>query len=447
MRSRRLACVVIAALGGLVPLMATRAQQSPERYPGLLDEHPAIQYAIRPVHDRVARLNAELQRGARTLVADGPGRYLRAVLDALQVSADSQVLVFSKTGIQGSATGPRNPRALYYDDDVVVGYIPGARVLELAAQDPEQGVVFYTLDQTSPATPMFERRTTCLSCHVSASTLEVPGMIVRSHEVSAEGSVFVTLGRHSVSHETPLAERWGGWFVTGRYTAPPYAGVLHRGNTTVAPHGASEPSIMSNEVWIEWLASMPEAKGYPSGSSDIASLLTFDHQMHAMNLLTRVNWEARVAAARQANAGDPALRPLIDELVDYLLFVDEVPPPARVVPPPGFAERFVARGARDRRGRSLRELDLDRRLLRYPCSYMIESAAFDRLPGFVKRAIYERLRTILQAREAADRYAHLTRADRRAILEILGDIKPDFRHVRPADSTARPARPALPAEK
>jgi hypothetical protein len=418
--------LVALALGGLLPFTGLWAQQSGEPYPGLLDEHPAIQYDIRPVHDRVAQLDAELRRGTRTLKAEGQGRYLRAVLDALQVPAASQLLVFSKTGIQGSLTGPRTPRALYYDAEVVVGYIPGARALELAAHDPEQGVVFYTLDQASAAAPTFERRTNCVTCHVSGSTLEVPGMLVRSHDTSADGNVLFPVSQ-AVSHRTPLSERWGGWFVTGRYTAPPYAGVLHRGNTTLMLHPTSGPAITSNEVWIEWMAGTPETDGYLSGSSDIASLLIFDHQMHAINLLTRVNWEARVAAAtRRAEADDPILRPLIDELTDYLVFVDEVPPPARVLPPPGFTEQFAARGVRDRRGRTLRELDLDQRLLRYPCSYMIESAAFDRLPPFVRRAIYQRLTMILQSSADDGRYAHLTRDDRRAVLEILSDIKPDF---------------------
>jgi hypothetical protein len=398
--------------------------QRPTAWPGLLDEHPAIAYASRPVRDRVAQLNAALVDRTRTLDARGPGRYLHAVLEALQVTADSQVLVFSKTGVQGFVTGPRNPRALYYDDEVVVGYIPGAEVLELAAHDSEQGVVFYTLDQSSTGAPTFERRANCLTCHVSASTLEVPGMLVRSHLVSAEGSIVAPIG-HAVSHRTPLAERWGGWFVTGRYTAPPYAGVLHRGNTTVRTYRGSAPVITSNEVWIDWLASAPEAKGYPSGSSDIAALLLFDHQMHAINLITRLGWEARVAAAEgRADVRDAALSPLLDELADYLLFAGEEPPPARVLPPAGFAERFASRGARDRRGRSLRELDLDRRLLRYPCSYTIETAAFDALPAFVKQAVYRRIISGL-TRDTA-RTAHLSDDDRRAILEILRDIKPDF---------------------
>lgn len=420
-----------AAICGAVLTAQASGRQVSAAYAGLLDEHPAIQYAERPVHDRVAGLNAALARGTQSLEAVGPGRYLRAVLDALQVPAESQLLVFSKTGVQASVTGPRNPRALYFDDSVVVGFIPGARLLELAAHDAEQGVVFYTLDQSSPTPPVFERRTNCLTCHVSASTLEVPGMMVRSHVMSPDGGVLPQLGSHTVDHRTPLANRWGGWFVTGRYTAPPYAGLLHRGNTTVTIHPTSGPAIASNEVFIDWLGSAPETRGYLSGASDIASLMLFDHQMHAINLLTRVHWEARVAVAEgRGHAAHPDIAPLIAQLADYLLFVGEAPPPARLLPPPGFAERFASRGRRDRRGRSLRELDLDRRLLRYACSYMIESPAFDRLPDFVRQAVYARLRAVLTSPYGADpRYDHLSPDDRRTIVELLGDIKADFRRA------------------
>ena len=90
----------------------------------------------------------------------------------------------------------------------------------------------------------------------------------------------------------------------------------------------------------------------------------------------------------------------------------------------GFAARFASRGPRDRQGRSLRELDLDGRLMRYPLSYMIYSDAFDALPADAKDSIYRRLWEVLSGRDRSSRYAHLSDADRRAIREILLDTKP-----------------------
>ena len=421
----------LAAAGVLLTatlLRAVASQQAPpsEPFPGLLDEHPAIAYATRPTTDRVARVNAALEAGRASLTLQGPGGYLRSVLDAVGLSSDSQVLVFSKTGIQADVTGPANPRALYFDDSLVVGYIPGARAIELAAHDPDQGVVFYTLDQTERLSPRFTRRTVCVSCHVSANTLDVPGILARSNVLGADGNILPQLGNHVVDHRTPVAQRWGGWFVTGSYDAPAYIGVAHMGNVTVAVHPTSGPATTSNEVFVQWLASTPQARGYASHDSDIANLMLFDHQARAINLMTRLNWDARVAAAAGRPILDGPLTALVGELVDYFLFVDEAPPPGRVIPPAAVVRRMAAAGPRDRAGRSLRDLDFGRRLLRYPCSYMIYSPAFDRLPPFVKDAVYQRLGWALSSAQRDAKYAHLSAADRSAIVAILRDTKVDF---------------------
>ena len=419
----------LLALATLLVAAVAAAQQGARPYAGVLDEHPAIQYAVRPTRDRVSRLDGAIRDGRASLAFESPAGYLRAVLDALQVPAESQVLVFSKTGIQRAATSPRNPRAIFFNDAVVVGYIPGARVLEIAAHDPEQGVVFYTIEQT-PVSLRIERRLNCLSCHVSGSTMEVPGMITRSMFTAADGDVLRQLGYFIVDHRTPLPQRWGGFYVTGNYVTPPYGGIGHMGNVTTMIHPTSGPSTTSNEVFIDWINSTPQTRGYPSHDSDIAALMLFDHQMHAINLLTRLNWETRVAfAAGAADFSRGTLREVVDEIADYFLFVDEAPPPAKLTPRAGFADRFSAQGQRDRQGRSLRELNLETRLLRYPCSYMIETEAFDHLPAPARQAVYERMWVILSGRDRATKYGHLSPADRQAVIEILRDIKPDLPDV------------------
>jgi hypothetical protein len=430
-RMQRAASAWLLAAAATISVAATSGvrSQQPERpaSAGMLDEHPAIQYAARPGRDRVSRLDRALAEGTATLAFHQSNGYLRAVLDALGVPAESQILVFSKTGIQRVHTSPQNPRAIFFTDDVVVGYIPGSRHLELAAHDPEQGVVFYTIDQATTSEPRITRRDACLTCHVSASTSEVPGMIARSMFVGSNGDAMPQLGGFFVNHRTPLSQRWGGWFVTGRYVTSPYGGVGHMGNVTTAIHPTSGPATTSNEVFIEWLNSVPETRGYLSAESDIAALLVFDHQMHAINLLTRLNWEARVAASEKgADFRQGALRDLVNELTDYLLFVDEVPPPARVTPRSGFAERFTAAGPHDQQGRSLRQLDLDRRLLRYPCSYMVYTRAFEHLPPGAREAVYRRMWSILSGQDTSTRYAHLSLEDRRAIIGILRDTKHDL---------------------
>ncbi|HEV8395744.1 MAG TPA: hypothetical protein VGQ37_15805 [Vicinamibacterales bacterium] len=146
-----------------------------------------------------------------------------------------------------------------------------------------------------------------------------------------------------------------------------------------------------------------------------------EHQARMLNLITRAGWEARVGA----DAGRP-LDAVVNELVDYLLFIDERPLPGPVEGPSPFARLFEARGPRDTRGRSLRDLDLHTRLVRYPCSYLIYSEPFAALPAAAKEAIYLRLWAVLSGSLPEPRYARLDEADRRAVIEILRDTKPDL---------------------
>ncbi len=393
-----IACVAALFVAGGLCL----AGQTSDGWHGVLDEHPLIQYATRPTTDRIAQLSRAIADGRTTLEPDPKTGYLLPVLRALGISVQSQVLVFSKTGVQAAFTGPQNPRALYFDESVVVGYIPGAPIVEIAAHDAQQGTQFYTVDQGLPK-PRIRRLTSCLTCHVSASTLDVPGFIARSHTVGDDGNVLPQSDTHDVDHRTGHPDRWGGYYVTSEALIP-YNQRGHSGNITFEPGG-----VTSNQVFVTWEAMPAESLRYPSALSDIVALLIFDHQMRAANLLTKLNWEARIGVDTT---------PLVNQLAEYLLFVGEAPPQVPLMALPGYAEAFAARFPRDRRGRSLGELDLTTRLMRYPCSYMIYSEAFDALPDAIRRAVYARMRDVIAAKFSPD--------DRAAVLGILADTKPDF---------------------
>ena len=92
----------------------------------------------------------------------------------------------------------------------------------------------------------------------------------------------------------------------------------------------------------------------------------------------------------------------------------------------GFADEFAKQGPRDKQGRSLRDLDLKKRLMRYPLSYMVYSASFDGMPAGVKEYVYGRFREVLSGTDQSPAFAHLSASDREAILGILQDTKPDF---------------------
>src|SRR6185295_11452339 len=208
--------MIVVALCLAMALARLTSGQTPDASARALYDHPAIQYVARPTTDRVAKLNQSLTHGGESFQRDPRTGYLLPILKALGVPAESQLLVFSKTGVQRAHTDPHTPRALYFDESIVVGYVPDAPQIEVAAHDPQQGVVFYTFDQ-SAAAPAFTRQTSCLGCHVSESTLDVPGLLARSHIVGRDGTVM--LGAHDVDHRTPHPDRWGGWYVTSEGAA------------------------------------------------------------------------------------------------------------------------------------------------------------------------------------------------------------------------------------
>ena len=382
-------------------------------FPGTLDQHPAIDYRTSALTDPVTVLQRNLAGGLASLEFDGRPGFLGSLLTALNVPVESQLLLFSKTGIQHPFTNPSNPRALYFNDRVIVGYIPGAPMLELASHDPRQGVIFQTLPQEVGlgTPPRFVRPDRCLTCHLSANSLGVPGILVRSMFTEATGRTRPQLGSAIVDHRTPLEQRWGGWYVTGTHGA-----ARHMGNAMVSVAlERGEDAISDRTLNRGALDARVDASAYPLPSSDITALLVFDHQGHAMNLLTRLGWETRIAlAGGAADSSNGELRALVRDVVDYLLFVDE---PALAAPVRGisrFAEVFSAGGPRDGKGRSLRELDLQTRLFTYRCSYMIYSPAFEALPAAARDAVYSRMSEVLEKRGDT------------AVIDILDETLPSW---------------------
>jgi hypothetical protein len=380
------------------------------------------------VHDSVSQLNVEIGQDLVQLKFEGARGYLRSVLDALDVPVESQILVFSKTSLMGQIISPQNPRTIFFNDRVAVAWVPGEPFVEAAAVDPRQGVVFYTLDQRPIHQPQFVRRDQCLGCHESYSSLGVPGMLVRSVFPAPTGRPIRTLGDYTTDDRSPWKERWGGWYVTGKHVTAD-----HMGNATFADSGKPNAAPGTPDS----LEGNFDTSAYLTPYSDVVALMVFEHQAHLINLLTRVGWEVRYALYEERMRNPPLdqrlLRDAAGEVVDYLLFVDEAPlpgpsspdsPPGKVEGSAGFTARFEAAGPRDSRGRSLRQLDLERRLMRYPCSYMIYSAAFDNLPDPARAAIYRRLWQVLSGEEKGSRYARLSPESRRAVVEILLETKP-----------------------
>ena len=341
--------------------------------------------------DPVAALKKRLDSGQTSLTFSETLGYLPSLLNELGISPDSQLLVFSKTSFQRDPISPKTPRAIFFNDETAIGYIPGGDVMEVTSFQPGGGQRYYTIDMKKTARPTFEpENDRCLICHGRAG-----GLWVSSVSAQADGTPYVTDTLYDfVDHRTPFNRRWGGWFVTGSF-----------GSSTAANSIGYDPNA---PFALKKIDMKIDASRYPAPGSDIVALMTLDHQVHMTNLIASV-------------------APLtMDDLVDYMLFLDEEPFKGPVQTSSTFRDSFTRRGPRDSKGRSLRDFDLQTRLFKYPLSYMIYSEAFQGIEPGLRARIYTRISDILTGERRRPKYDHLSAADRKNLLEILRDTIPEF---------------------
>lgn len=423
--TRSLACVIFVAL-----LLANSAA-------GQLDfEAEPINYDSATPTDRVHTLATKLENGESQLRYDDKYGYLLAILEELEIPVASQMLVFSKTSFQLRRITAQRPRAVYFNDDVYVGWVQNGDVVEISAADPQLGAVFYTLRQEQAERPKIVRdRGQCIVCHASSRTSGVPGHLVRSVYADKSGQPFFGSGTFTTDHRSPFKERWGGWYVTGTHGTQ-----RHMGNVISTDRDRPEDLDVDAGANVTDLSDHINTSPYLSPHSDIVALMVLEHQSRMHNLITRANFEAKSAhhydevmnkamdrptGHRSASAKrriDSAAR----KMVEYMLFADEFQLTDPVSGTSAFAEEFAARGRRDSKGRSLRDFDLTSRLMKYPCSYLVYSETFDALPDEVKIRALQRLYDVVAGHDTSDTFAHLSTSDRKAILEILRETKPDL---------------------
>ena len=396
-------------------------------------ENEPINYHTTPTTDRIAKLITAIEKGETKLTWDETHGWLPSMLKELEVPRSSQTLVFSKTSLQLSRISTHRPRALYYNDDTYVGWVQRGDVVELAAVDPVQGTIFYTLKQSDHQPPDIRRdKGNCLVCHASTRTKGVPGLLIRSVFPAESGQPHFGLGTQTTDHTTPFAERFGGWYVTGNHGA-----MRHRGNA-IADDTKDDPIDPEPGANLSSLDSLIRTQPYLEPGSDLVSLMLLEYQSQMHNVLTRASYETRralhydsvmnAALDREADFRSDVTERRItsegDRLLAYLFYCDEYALKSPVQGTSKFVEDFQNLGPRDKQGRSLRDFDLQTRMFRYPLSYLIYSEAFDVLPVAVRSYVEIRMADILSGKDESEDFAHLTKADRQAISEILRDTKP-----------------------
>ena len=404
-------------------LMIAVAPQEP------LWAQPPIEYGVRPSQDRVARLAEQVARGERTLDSEGEG-LLPGLLRALEISATSQTTVFSRTSFQQRLITTARPRAIYFSDDVYVGYVPASDVIEISAVDADEGIVFYTLTGGEEG-PVFQRETyRCLQCHAPARNGEMPSNLVRSIHPTEDGTPVLRAGSRYVDHTIPFEERWGGWYVTGDTGE-----MAHLGNQVLAEEQERLGPKAGDHSTLEGLCSLSP---YPVDTSDVVALMVLEHQTAAHNALTWASYESRRAMHYQRELNRELKEPVgttvrsterrldaaAKKVVRALFLADEALLPNSVGEGSAFAAEFQAAGPSDSKGRSLRDLDLDERLFRYRLSYLIYSEVFAGLPERLSARVWRELWRVLNGDQLSAEDPQLEEVDRVAILEILRETWP-----------------------
>jgi hypothetical protein len=383
-------------------------------------ELPPHNYSSRPLTDRFTKMKGDLEAGRIPLDRTSEKAFVQSLLRTLGIPASSQALVFSTTSLQLRYITPANPRALYFNEDLYVGYIPGAR-LEIVSLDPEAGAVFYIFDVPRGDQPITtERSSRCANCHVGADTGYVPGLVVKSVVPGPTGGSLVSYRQERSGHGIPFSERFGGWYVTGRHSIAD-----HWGNTIGR---MSEGKIQRNAITP---GQYFDYSKYLVGTTDVLPQLLLEHQTGFVNRVVEAGYRARAALHADGGQLTPAHTAELTEqarlVTRYLLFADEVPLPAGGVEGDAvYKKDFLSTRKTAPGGASLKDFDLRTRLFRHRCSYMIYSPVFTGLPAVMKQAIYRRMGEALNTTRPDREYTYLSAVEKQLIRGILKATLPDL---------------------
>ena len=421
---------ILLVVGLMGPLAPRASAQQVEPF-----EEPPINYSATPTNDRATAISAKFQSRAMEIRSMPAKKRLQWLLAELGVPVESQIFVFSKTSLQRDLINPEAPRVLYFSDEAYIGWSPTG-AFEVAVFDAKLGATFYVFEpHATKEEPLLARSGDCLLCHSRHE--HTPSLRTRSVFPDANGEPLSGSGSSNIAPSTPLAERWGGWYVTG--TKAPFE---HRGNLTGKKIDDFEGPAAQPTRNLLSLEGVVDTRRYLLKTSDVVPLLMHDHQVHVHNVLSKANQDARIALHRW-----PAMREILglpkdappqgscvvvfdsqaEKVIEALLCRDDAAWPAGGIQGDGvFAPAYAKTRKQDAKGRSLRDLDLQTRLFRYRCSPLIYSESFATLPKELHDIILLRLSSGLRAFPPSPSFGHLPDDERAAIHEILSATLPNL---------------------
>ena len=426
--------VVLSALAALALALPVNVQAIDDF------EFPPISYSDTKPNDRITKLQSDTESGKVKFTEKSEKDFVAALLKELDIPASSQALVFSKTSLQSDMISPGQPRAIYFNEEVYFGWTRN-RDLELMAAEPKLGVTFYLISRDKKTSKLsYEQHTDeCFSCHASGRTGGRPGMVVRSVLADAKGFPIFSAGSYTTDQSSPIAERWGGWYVSGQHGE-----LRHMGNAIAIEVDKGKGAEIDREAGANKdmgeLEEFSDPTDYLVPSSDIISLMVLEHQVGMHNRLIEGNYVVRKAVYRDREISrelgenrkgfsDTTKRIIdhqADRILNYLLFANEVRlEGGGIDSDSSFVEDFQHNAKVSKDGRSLKDFQLLNRIFKYRCSYMIYSSSFESLPKPLKAKVYQRLGEVLKGDDTSNEYSYLKTSERKRILTILVETLPD----------------------
>ena len=383
-------------------------------------DQPPHDYWKRTPHDRFSRWMTNVQSGKVELDYSGEKAFVASVLKSLDIPSSSQMLVFSTTSLQLSLISPRTPRAIFFNEDIYLGYVVGGKI-EIVSVDPDLGGIFYIFDiPRNGQPPRPERATRCMNCHAREDTGYVPGLVVKSVVPGPRGGSLKSFRQEQSGHGIPLDQRFGGWYVTGLANFTNHWGNLIGQST---PQGMQRISAVPGTMF--------SYDRYLVPNSDVLPQLLHEHQIGFVNRAIEATYRTRTHLAEDSGKLTAAHAAILDEqartLTRYLLFADEIPlPQGGIAGEDEFKTDFASVRRIGQGGASLKDFDLRTRLFQHRCSYMIYSLAFQGLPPEMKQRVFTRLALALNTAKPDKDFAYLPTAEKQTIRGILKTTLPEL---------------------
>ena len=383
-------------------------------------DQPPHDYWKQTPKDRFSRWMTNVQSGRVELDYSGEKAFVASVLKSLDIPVTSQMLLFSTTSLQLSLISPRTPRALFFNEDVYLGYVVNGKI-EIVSVDPNLGAIFYIFDiPRNGQPPRPERATRCMNCHAREDTGYVPGLVVKSVIPGVRGGSLESFRQEQSGHGIPLNQRFGGWYLTGT------GGFTNHLANFI---GLSSPQGITRQPLQPGVSFAYDRYFVPS--SDLLPQLLHEHQIGFVNRAIEATYRTRTALAEGSGKLSSTNSTMLDQqaraLTRYLLFADEVPlPGGGVAGDAEFKRDFTSVRRLGPGGASLKDFELRTRLFQHRCSYMIYGLAFQGLPPEMKQRVFTRLAQALDTAKPDKEYAYLPAAEKQSLRGILKATLPEL---------------------